>query len=921
MMRKDLLLAVIRSALAFTALAALLVGLPVALAVLAGWPLPSTAPTLAQVRDSLNGPSITDAMLVKGIAVICWLAWAQLVACAAVETHAWARGRVAVDLPLAGAMQPIVRQLVLSVVFLAGALRSPLPFTVPLRAVPAVELMPIHAVADMTTDAAPEQAGVATSAPGTSSPTCVVRPRDSLWSLSEDHLGDGYRWRELFELNRGVVQADGRALQEPNLIRPGWTLRFPADATGLAEPLVETSAPPPHATSPPMALPTPVPQEAPPVSSEAPAAASPSDQATPATTATTQAPSAPDSVGAQQAPAAAEDDDQSGLPIPASVAGLGLMAAGVVLTLDRLRRVQQRKRRDGHMIPVPTGPAAEAERILRTAATNSQADRLDEALRAFSAQLSRTEAGPIPAIEAVSVALDSVEILLSGPAHAPSGPFDVTAGGRSWVLPAAADVADAATKRSAPAPALVTIGTAEGRQILVDLEAHPRTALIGEASEALFAALVLELCTSRWADTLHLVLAGQAPSGVQAYERLRVVGSVEEALDDLEAESLALTSELAASRYSSTFSARLAETADGWVPTVVLVADPTDPALDRLLLVASENHGLAVVVLGQPNGDVDRTMTVERGTVRVAPPGLDVTASAITTEDAAAIGAVIDLATSDDPGRVIILDAPSSPNGATVDDATPQKPEIEVRILGSPEVAGGKTPIDRRKSKELVVYLALHPRGVDEGRLKTALWPDHVPSPGSFNQTMSRARMCLGRDADDEHHLPHVADGLYRLGPAVDTDFRRLEEAFAAATTNGMEATMDRLADALRMVRGMPFEGAGGGYEWAHTEGFLARIEAIAADAALLLAEWNLDHRDTAKAMWATGQGLLASPGDERLFRIRMRAHDQAGNPAGVESVMAELCRVVEALEPFDDLHPDTVTLYEELSRRRRRTG
>jgi hypothetical protein len=123
------------------------------------------------------------------------------------------------------------------------------------------------------------------------------------------------------------------------------------------------------------------------------------------------------------------------------------------------------------------------------------------------------------------------------------------------------------------------------------------------------------------------------------------------------------------------------------------------------------------------------------------------------------------------------------------------------------------------------------------------------------------------------------------------------------------------------MVRGMPFEGAGGGYEWAHTEGLLGRIEAITADAALLLAEWNLDRRDTARAMWAAGQGLRASPGDERLFRIRMRAHDQAGNPAGVESVMAELCRVVEALEPFDDLHPETVALYDELSRRRRRTG
>jgi DNA-binding SARP family transcriptional activator len=594
------------------------------------------------------------------------------------------------------------------------------------------------------------------------------------------------------------------------------------------------------------------------------------------------------------------------------------MAAGVVVTVDRLRRVQQRKRRNGHTIPVPAGAAVDAERTLRTAATHSPADRLDTALRAFSAQLGRTGTGPIPAIEAVSVDSDSVEILLSGPAEAPTGPFDVTVGGRSWTLPAVADVAAIAAERSAPAPALVTVGAVEGRQVLVDLEAHPRTALIGEASEALFAALSLELCTSRWADTLHVVLAGQPPSGVRAFERLRVVTSVEEAIDDLEAESLALTTELTAGRHGSTFSARLVENADGWIPTVVLVTDSADPALERLLLVASENHGVAVVVLGHPSGDVDRTITVERGTVRVTPPGLDLAAPEITVDDVAAIGAVLDLAASDQPGDEIVIDAPSSPD---VDDATMQRPEIEIQILGSPEVVGGKVPIDRRKSKELVVYLALHPRGADEDRLKTALWPDQVPSQGSFNQTMSRARMCLGRGADDEHHLPHVADGLYRLGPAVDTDFRRLEQAFGEATDNGTEATMDRLAEALDSVRGMPFEGAGGGYEWAHTEGLLARIEAITADAALLLAEWQLDRRETAKAMSSAAQGLLASPGDERLFRIRMRAHDQAGNPAGVESVMDELCRVVEALEPFDDLHPETVGLYEELSRRRRRTG
>ena len=60
------------------------------------------------------------------------------------------------------------------------------------------------------------------------------------------------------------------------------------------------------------------------------------------------------------------------------------------------------------------------------------------------------------------------------------------------------------------------------------------------------------------------------------------------------------------------------------------------------------------------------------------------------------------------------------------------------------------------------------------------------------------------------------------------------------------------------------------------------------------------------------------SPYDERLFRILLRSADMAGNPAGVESVMAELIHLVaDDVEPFDAVHPETLDLYRSLSRRR----
>ncbi|MBK6671911.1 MAG: LysM peptidoglycan-binding domain-containing protein [Actinobacteria bacterium] len=57
-----------------------------------------------------------------------------------------------------------------------------------------------------------------------------VERGDSPWSLAEAHLGDGLRWRELYEINRGLPQPDGRSWTNPELIVPGWQLRLPSAA-------------------------------------------------------------------------------------------------------------------------------------------------------------------------------------------------------------------------------------------------------------------------------------------------------------------------------------------------------------------------------------------------------------------------------------------------------------------------------------------------------------------------------------------------------------------------------------------------------------------------------------------------------------------------------------------------------------------
>ncbi len=58
--------------------------------------------------------------------------------------------------------------------------------------------------------------------------TVTVVRGDSLWRLAAVHLGSGTRWPEIYDLNMGRTQADGRRLTNPHLILIGWVLELPA---------------------------------------------------------------------------------------------------------------------------------------------------------------------------------------------------------------------------------------------------------------------------------------------------------------------------------------------------------------------------------------------------------------------------------------------------------------------------------------------------------------------------------------------------------------------------------------------------------------------------------------------------------------------------------------------------------------------
>jgi DNA-binding SARP family transcriptional activator len=288
--------------------------------------------------------------------------------------------------------------------------------------------------------------------------------------------------------------------------------------------------------------------------------------------------------------------------------------------------------------------------------------------------------------------------------------------------------------------------------------------------------------------------------------------------------------------------------------------------------------------------------TPASSSARVNPPRVGDSADGTVTDSAVADGR---------PSRpagppAVLLSSPTRTVGA---------PEVEVAVLGPVEIRGASREFTRAWARELVVYLAMHPNGASNEVWATALWPERLMAPSSLHSTASVARRALGKSFTGEDHLPR-SHGRLALAPSVGTDWDRFLELADTEDTA-------RWKEALELVRGRPFEGMRS-TDWAILDGTAPAIESAVVDLSGRFAGACLRAGDPRGAEWAARRGLTVSPYDERLYRMLMRAADAAGNPSGVESVMAELVRVVaDEIEPIESVHPSTLALYRSLSRRR----
>ena len=506
-----------------------------------------------------------------------------------------------------------------------------------------------------------------------------VEPGESLWSIADDELGDPSRWPEVFDANEGRTFDDGRRLDDPDLIQPGWNLRLPADPADPADQAdtvdaadpgradAEVSEPDEVDSLADVATPAPLPADALPSGRWAPSldpdgpvnadVESPAGHEAPASPAsfeswavparrdnvwrevTTDAVSAAgssvgdgaDDTGSDDTGSDDTDDTESDSAALVPLGSAAMLSAGVLTLLAVRRRAQLRRARPRAALREPSAGPAATERALRAIDVGERFARVDTAIRAVAMPLvDRDER-----VLAVLVGPEGgLELHTTGPVEL-SGPWE----GREsvWHLAASTPLellADDARAVSAPCPTLVQLGTdAAGRDVYVDLEAIEAIEVggPGEQADAVVAAVAATLAGSLLAEVTTLVGLGVADEAFLGHRRYVPVADPQRAFD---AAAGAIGS--TGSAETSTFALRATGTAtETWEPAVVMIG-----ASAGTVTVPTARTGLAVVSASPLQGPSGR-LAPDGDAWVFRPAGIRLTPVGLSADDIAAISELV----------------------------------------------------------------------------------------------------------------------------------------------------------------------------------------------------------------------------------------------------------------------------------------
>jgi len=906
--------------LAVVLLAALTIGVPVALVGLIGLPVPKSMPSMSVLTGQLDAATI-----LKVLSVIVWLAWLQLVWCVIVEIRAAVRNvGVPARVPLSGGTQSVAHRLVTAALLLfsaaaalspalSQAAQAPPAYSVSAQAqFPGQAQLPGLGGGPVAQADAPAGSQAAQHAQQAQKLYVVTPPQgryhESLWEIAQQHLGDGRRYKEIFELNKDRVQPDGSKLTIASLIRPGWVLRMPGDAFGHGIQTVGQHQAQAAVHENPVQETGPHGQDRQQMSGHA------EDGGADAVT-ISRSDAALYATG-NGAAAAQQHHQQS--PWPYELSAASLLAAGVLAALGRNRRQRLWQRGFGRRLVAPDGDAAVAEAALRLGADDPTVQLLDTSLRQLSAALAAEGKTP-PTVFAAHLGGEHLDLWVAPADPEPPGPWQPVDGGQVWRLPVAAAVALDAGGALAPYPGLVSLGMNDTGRIMVDLEvAHGLIAVRGPADtvRSALGALAVELVTNRWSDRMRVTLVGFGEGlDLIAPDRVVLAATLEEALPELERRGAELEGQLSAWGLDSVLTGRsVMHNADAWAPHYLIMGVPPTPEqAERLLTVARtrQRTALGLVVAGDVPGASWAWDLTEDGQLRAGVLGFEVAAQLLPAQQYAAVVSLF----RDSGG-----DAPLTPPSVGEAPAAHLRPgapvAVEVGLLGSAVVSapGPVEPERLAQATELVAYLAAHPFGVHPNVLAGALWPRGVTTEVR-DAAVGRVRRWLGTDHAGQANLVTDPDGRLRLGPDVGVDWRVFRGLVARAGQGGDAATAaEHFQRALSLVRGQVLDGRDAGrYGWLAADDFSYEVTALVADTAHSLSALRLSWGDAEGAMAAARAGLRLAFDDEMLWRDLLRGAHATGQEQVLRAVVDEVSARVALDEVMPRMAPETEALIDEL--------
>ncbi|WP_432850651.1 BTAD domain-containing putative transcriptional regulator [Amycolatopsis sp. CA-161197] len=944
----------VRGLFAAALLVALLAGLPLVLIYGVGWPLPDHVPSLDEVESLLLTP-MSSTFLLNTLACVAWLLWTVFVLDVAACTVDVVRG--ARWPQHSGPVRRIAAALVGTLlVALLGRTATAAPASTPSLGHPQSHTTSVAAAADgRDTAAAPEATLPAQRVgPGVER---VREPRngvhDSLWRVAQRCLGDGDRWPEIWALNRGSAQPQGRILSNPNLLHPGDLLRLPVrePASTTVDP-VQPAAPHHIAPTLPSSDPTPSPQAVPPSASVA-------------------AP-APAKVRAEHSEGVVtwgEGEVFIGLGLATAVSALLLLARR-----RRHARYQPGSGRRGDDLP-----AAPIVYQLRQAHLRAQCD---DDLPVTNPAEPDGDANPAPDAARPTEPHDANEsIAASEPAGSPgSGAAQVFTTGVRRVVGASGgtgprsplSAVDLALAPGASDESAAAGFGGGGTQIALDLAHVHGLGLVGPGAYAAARALLLDILTAPAGRAAPKVL-------VPAADLSRVTGLSIPATSLPRAITVTIDLDAALSRLDT-------DPAEPHQPRMLIATPPREPSPQARLQQLLDNGGTAgitAVLLGQWRPGATAYVTAA-GIISATDPGPGEPlrgARAFTLPEAATRDLLAFLHTTtphdnpesgtDDADPRCYAPAPQlavTPSEAVAPSPTqnagvgPQRleitastppPEMSLAKAGEPRDvprpraagAGSGPPVPLALSVfgapalhwrpgpgrpetgvrdlsgelssrpvELLVFLAVHPGGVSRDIIVDALWPDVPPrNPASVLRTvLSRIRRSLDAATGGcAGELVVAEQGQYRLDPAVvEVDYWGFADAVTrrrAATT--AERRTDAYEEIVTHYGGALAEGLDS--EWLIAAREATRRDALDAVAGLARArvttdpDYTLDLLETARTF---------DPHNELLYRDIMRLQHTLGRHDAISRTLSLLRTRLAEIDAMPTA--DTVDLAQRLRAR-----